>query len=156
MFPPGFLGTRADALMDVVVIAVVATPFLLTYSFRLAAAGRLDAHRRFQVSLLSVLLVAIVLFEIDVRLAGGSGSLMAGSSYAGTTGLRLLSLTHVLGAVATFLTWSVMTVLSLRRFRQILPGSFSRRHRQVGRLIYAGTVFTAVSAVAMYVVGFIL
>jgi hypothetical protein len=142
--------------MDVVVIAVVATPVLLTWSFRQARNGHYDTHRRFQAVFLAILLAAVTLFEVDVRLSGGSGSLMRGSSYAGTPGLRMLTLVHVLGAVATFMAWLILLIPSWRRYRQALPGTFSKRHRQVGKLVYAGTVFTAVTAVAMYVVGFIL
>ena len=154
--PHGFLGTRADALIDVVLLCVLANPLVFILSFRLARARKYEYHRRLQVYLLATLLFAVVLFEVDVRLSGGSGSLMRGSTYAGTAWLRFLLLAHVTGAVSTFLLWLVLAVLSLRRFRQVLPGSFSQTHRWLGLFVLAGNMYTAVSAILMYVCSFIL
>lgn len=154
--PRGFLGTRADILMDLVLLAVVATPFLFAFSFRLVRSRRHLAHKRVQVTLLIGLLTAVLLFELDVRLSGGSGSLMRASSYAGTLGLRLLTIAHVAGAICTFLVWFGLTMASARKVPGQLPGRFSARHRAVGRWIFAGSIYTAISALAMYVTGFIL
>ena len=154
--PHGFLGTRADALMDVVLLAVLATPVIFTLSFRLARGRKYASHRSLQTYLLAVLLAAVVLFEVDVRLSGGSGSLMRGSSYAGAPWLRFLLIAHVTGAVTTFLLWLGLVITSRRRFRQVLPGRFSALHRRLGRGVFAGTLYTAVSAILMYVCGFIL
>ncbi len=156
MLPKGFLGTRADVLMDVVFLAVLATPFLLMVSFRIARRHELGRHRTLQTALLSVLLVAVMLFELDVRLSGGSGSLMKGSSYAGTGGLRALVIAHVGGNVITFIAWLVLVVMSRRRFGAVLPGKFSLTHRRVGTWVFGGTVYGAVTAVAMYVIGFVM
>lgn len=156
MFPNGFLGTRANLLGDLVLLATLATPFLLWHSFKLARRRELLKHRRFQVILLGVLLVAIVLFEVDVRMASSQGGLMRDSAWHGTTTLRLLTLSHVIGAVLTFVGWLVLTIKSLSRFRSSLPGPFSRTHRRAGKAVFAGSVYTAVTAVGMYVMGFIL
>lgn len=156
MFPKGFLGTRADLLCDIVFLSTMATPFVLAYAIRLARAGKHRQHRALQTGLLSVLLVAVVLFELDVRLSGGSGSLMRGSSYAGTGQLKALVLAHVGGNVVTFFAWLYLVVASWRRFETALPGGFSARHRRLGRWVFAGTLYGAVTAVAMYTVGFVL
>ena len=156
MLPRGFLGTRADLLMDVVFIATLATPFILAWGIRFASRGELSRHRAVQTTLLCVLLVAVVMFEVDVRLSGGSGSLMKGSSYAGTGWLRGITVAHVLANIVTFFTWLVLVVRSWRRFQTTLPGAFSATHRRVGRWVFAGTVFGAVSAVVMYVLGVVL
>lgn len=156
MFPSGFLGTRANILGDIVLIATLATPFLLMHSFRLARRRELEKHRLFQLVLLGVLLCAIVLFEVDVRMASSTGGLMKDSGWAGTTTLRALTIAHVLGAVLTFIGWLALTIASVKRFRVRLPGAFSRRHRTLGKAVFWGSVYTAVSAGAMYVMGFIL
>lgn len=156
MFPDGFFGTRANILGDIVLVATLATPFLLMHSFRIARRREADRHRRFQLVLLGVLLCAIVLFEVDVRMASAGGGLMKDSSWAGTTTLRVLTLGHVLGAVATFAGWLALTIMSVKRFRATLPGAFSKRHRSLGKAVFWGSVYTAVTAVGMYVMGFIL
>lgn len=156
MLPRGFLGTRADVLMDVVFLATLATPFILAWGVRLAQARKLRQHRAVQTTLLWGLLLAVALFEVDLRLSGGSGSLMKGSSYAGTGLLRGVTLAHVLGNVLTFGLWLGVVVKGRRAFERELPGSATAAHRRGGRLVFAGTVFGAVSAVAMYVLGFVL
>lgn len=154
MFPPGFLGTRADVLMDVIFLATLSTPLVLLYAVRLAKQRRLKAHRALQTTLLAVLLLAVALFETEIRLSGGSGSLMKGSPYAGTGLLRGVLLAHVLANVVTFLVWAVLVVRSWKRFNRDLPGGFTDAHRRAGRFVFAGTVFGAVSAVVMYALGF--
>ncbi len=157
MLPQGFFGTRADVLMDVVFVSTLATPFIVVWGIGFARRGDFRRHRAVQTTLLAVLLVAVVLFEVDVRLSGGSGSLMKGSSYAGTGWLRGVTLAHVLANVVTFFTWLVLVVKSWRRFETpALPGTWGPRHRLLGRLVFAGLVFGAVSAVVMYVLGFVL
>lgn len=156
MFPPGFFGSRADVLMDVILLSTLLTPFVLLFAFRLAKQRKLKAHRNLQTALLSVLLVAVALFETEIRLAGGSGSLMKGSSFAGTGLLRGVLLAHVLANIVTFITWCVLVVRSWRRFDGALPGAFSARHRRTGLFVFGGTVFGAVSAAVMYVLGFVL
>lgn len=155
MLPRGFLGTRADLLMDVVFVSTLATPFILLWAIRLAKQQQLEQHRLVQTLLLVVLLIAVTLFEVDVRLSGGSGSLMKGSSYAGTGLLRGITLAHVLANVVTFFTWLVLVVKSRRRFKTELPGGFTPSHRRLGRFVFGGTVFGALSAVVMYGLGFI-
>jgi hypothetical protein len=155
MLPRGFLGTRADLLMDVVFVSTLATPFILVWAIRLAQQRQLEKHRFVQTLLLGVLLVAVALFEVDVRLSGGSGSLMKGSSYAGTGLLRGITLAHVLANVVTFIAWLVLVVKSRRRFNGALPGSFSASHRRLGRFVLGGTVFGALSAIVMYGLGFV-
>lgn len=155
MLPRGFLGTRADLLMDVVFVSTLATPFILVWAIRLAQQRQLEKHRLVQTLLLAVLLVAVALFEVDVRLSGGSGSLMKGSSYAGTGLLRGITLAHVLANVVTFIAWLVLVVKSRRRFNTELPGAFTPSHRRLGRFVLGGTVFGALSAVVMYGLGFV-
>ncbi|MFZ5438477.1 MAG: DUF420 domain-containing protein [Myxococcota bacterium] len=156
MFPPGFFGTRADLLMDVILVATLSTPFILAWAISLAKKGQHQKHRVVQVTLLVVLLLAVGLFETEIRLSGGSGSLMKGSSYAGTWWLRGILLAHVLANVVTFFTWLVLVFRSGKRFGTELPGAFTPSHRRVGKLVFAGTVFGAVSALIMYVLGFVL
>jgi len=156
MLPHGFLGTRADLLMDVVFISTLATPFILAWGIRYARQREFRKHRAVQTTLLCVLLVAVIFFEVDVRLSGGSGSLMKGSSYAGTGWLRGILLAHVLANIVTFFGWLVLVVKSWRRFERELPGPWAPTHRRMGRFVFGGTVFGAVSAVVMYVLGFVL
>lgn len=153
--PAGFLGTRADVLMDVVLIAMTLTPFILLYAIRLARRGAYVQHRAIQSGLLLVLLAAVVLFEVDVRLAGGSGSFLAGSKYAGSPALLWFLRVHIGVATLSMLTWLVVVAKGWRV--PLEPGPhFGPAHRRTGWLIFAGVTFTSISGAALYYVGFVL
>jgi putative membrane protein len=157
--PNGFLGTRADFLMDIVVVVFAVLPFLELWAISLVRKGEHDRHRRFQVGALVLILVAVVLFEVDIRLSGGTVAFMKDSPLQGTTFLRVFLITHVLIAITTFTAWAVHDVKSWRRQRAdvpSLPGDWSAKHRRVGKRIYVGIVLTSITGIALYVMGFVL
>jgi hypothetical protein len=63
---------------------------------------------------------------------------------------------HIVVAVATYALWTWLVVTSRRRFPIELPGRFSRRHRQLGTLVFGGLCFTAASATAVFTLAFVL
>jgi uncharacterized membrane protein YozB (DUF420 family) len=153
--PAGFLGTRGDLLMDVVVVAIVLTPFLFLWAVRLARRGEYRRHRNLQTTLLTTLLAAVVLFELDIRLTGGTQAFLADSPHLGRPLLTWLLRTHVLVAVLSFGLWSLVVVQAWRARMDLNPGLFSAIHRRRGYWVFAGTVFTAVSGVWLYWLGFV-
>jgi putative membrane protein len=146
-------GTRAWLLIDVTFLVTLAAPLVVVVSLALARRRRLDAHRRLQIGLLVVCIAAVLALELCIRLAGGSGAFLMHSGYPGL--VRAVLAVHVTCAVATYAAWTWLAVASHRRFRGALPGSFSRRHRRVGRLVFSGLCVTALSAAAMYTLAFI-
>ncbi len=154
MLPPGFLGTRADVLVDIILLATAVTPFLMLYAFRLARRANYAEHRRAQIILPSVMLVAVVLFEIDIRMSGAD-AFLAGSSFPYKRFLSVFLVVHVAVAIISFLGWVVLATISSRRFLKVLPGSFSAIHRFYGKLIFSGVTFTAVSGIALYFLVFV-
>jgi putative membrane protein len=148
-------GTRAWFLVDCTFLVTLAAPLVVFVSLALARRRRLDAHRRLQVGLLVVCIAAVLVLELCIRLAGGSGAFLAHSGAQRTGLVRVVLAVHVTCAVATYAAWTWLAVVSHRRFRGSLPGSFSRRHRQVGRLVYRGLCLTAISAAVMYTLAFI-
>ncbi|AMV36527.1 DUF420 domain-containing protein [Planctomyces sp. SH-PL62] len=153
--PQGFLGTRGDVLMDAVLVAIVLTPFLFLWAVRLARSGRYKAHRNLQTCLLTLLLVAVVLFEIDIRLSGGTEAFLEGSPYAGSSLLKWLLRTHVAVAVSSFALWAWLVVLAWKHRMDLHPQLFSAVHRRRGYWVFAGTVFTSLTGVWLYVIGFV-
>lgn len=156
MFPPGFLGTRADVLTDLITVGYGIIPLVLYLSSRLARRGRHRLHRTIQCSCLALLTVILILFETNIRLSGGSQALFMTSSFSETPLLRTTFLVHLAIAVGTYLTWVALTWVSWRRFRGTLPGTFSAAHGRIGRLVIAGNIGTAVTGVWLYLVGFVL
>jgi putative membrane protein len=156
MFPRGFLGTRSDLLMDIVLVAVTAVPFLMLYAFRLTKHREFTKHRNIQVLLVSVVFTAVVLFEIDIRASGGAKAFLGSGPLSGTTFLRVFLTVHVLVALLSFTGWLALAVASWKKFAHALPGRFSMDHRRYGKLIFSGAVFTAASGAALYVMSFVL
>src|SRR4051812_17307097 len=67
----GFLGTRATFMLDVVGLAMIAVlPLLGTSIYLVAYRQRYALHKRLQLTMGSILLVAVVLFELDMRING--------------------------------------------------------------------------------------
>lgn len=152
--PAGFLGTRGDVLMDAVVVAIVLTPLLFLWAVRLARRGEFARHRNLQTALLGLLLAAVVLFEVDIRLSGGTAAFMADSPYLGSALLKWLLRMHVVVAILSFGLWSYLVVQAWRARMDLYPQLFTAAHRRRGYWVFAGTVFTAVSGVWLYWLGF--
>jgi len=150
---PGFLGTRADLMTDVVVVGFVAIPPLLWWSAGRARQGHHQLHRAVQSATLAVLTVLLVLFELNIRLRGES-VFLSGEAEASLF-LRASLYFHLFCAVATFLGWAALVAISWPRFGRALPGGFSARHRLCGRAVIAGTVLTALTGAELYAVAFV-
>lgn len=144
-----------DAIATSTYAATLAAPIVTLLSVRHARAGRHDKHRTIQIALLAVCWLSVLALELRIRLAGGSGSLVATAPPDLRAWARGLLLVHVAVAVATYVAWTWLAVASARRFTRELPGSFSRRHRRTGRWILAGLWFTAASATGMYALIFV-
>ncbi len=156
MFPPGFLGTRADFLTDLITVGYGVIPLVLYLSARRARRGEHRLHRAVQCGCLAALTVILILFETNIRMRGGSDALFVTSSFAATPLLRITLLVHLAIAVSTYLGWLGLTVISWRRFATSLPGSFSATHRRVGMAIIVGNIATAVTGAWLYMLGFVL
>ena len=157
MFPQGFLGTRADALMDIVILALIAVVPIVFFNWRLARSGQYPLHKKLQISL-AVLLGAVVgLFEYNLRLQGGIFKATAASSYAGTGTLNFWIYFHTFFAVTTIFIWIGLIIASLRNFpNPPRPGDFSGKHRFWGRIGMIWMLVTGVTSIPVYIYGFAL
>lgn len=157
MFPPGFLGTRADVLIDIVTLSFVVILPLLIWSWRLARIRKnYRLHRNVQLSLAITLAVVVSIFEYDLAQSGGIFELVKGSAWEGTALLNWIIYVHTLFAVLASLSWVVLIVASLIRFASPpSPNSFSGTHRLWGRIGMIAMIGAAVTAPPLYYFGFI-
>jgi hypothetical protein len=157
MFPQGFLGTRADLLMDIVIVALVAVVPIVLYNWRLARIGDYPRHKAMQIALASLLALVVAVFEYNLRLQGGIFVATAASSYAGTATLNFWIYLHTLFAITTLVIWVALVALSLRRFpRPPAPNAFSATHRRWGRIGMVWMLLTGVTSLPVYVYGYAL
>lgn len=157
MFPHGFLGTRADLLMDIVIVALVAVVPIVLYNWHLARAGRYPRHKALQVGLATLLAVVVGVFEYNLRLQGGIFAATAASRYAGTATLNGWIYVHTFFAITTLLVWVVLIAVSLRRFPSPpAPNGFSATHRRWGRIGMVWMLLAGITSIPVYVYGYAL
>jgi uncharacterized membrane protein YozB (DUF420 family) len=154
--PPGFLGTDADILMDVVVCSLAIVLPLLAVSWRWVRAKHYTRHRNLMISLGSTLAVVVSLFEIDVRLAGGAFGLAKNSGLAGTAVMNASIWIHLPIAAFTALLWLTLILVSMRRFPKppAPTEEFSAKHRFWGRIAMLAMTLTGLTGIELYVVLF--
>ena len=150
----GFLGTRADTLIDLAIVFFVLAPFLMVYALRLAAQRRHREHRNLQAGLLLAAVVAVLMLEISLRF-GGAGEAFAASSLYGPP-MTALFVVHLAIAIPTFILWCWLAALSWRRFSHTLPGPFGRTHRRWGKLAFVSLCLSSATGIGLYVMGFAL
>lgn len=153
LLPTGFLGTRADVLMDVTIVLFTVLPLAMLGAFWLVRRGRPRAHRNMQLGMLALVIPALILLEVDIRLSGGSVAFVSQGSLSPAF-MRWFLLFHIAIAVATFVSWLRLAIISFRRFGVSLPGPFGARHRRWGKVTFWGVCMTSGTGCALYVLLF--
>jgi len=156
----GFLPTRGSIMLDVVFVAMFAiVPVLLFSIYLVKYRGNFALHKTIQIASAVVLLVAVVAFEVDVRLFTDWELLAAPSPYyqADTWCPVWISLViHLCVAIPTPLLWIVVIVQALRRFPSPpTPGAHSGAHKTLGWIAAIGMVLTAVTGWVFYWMAFV-
>ncbi len=155
MLPAGFLGTRADILMDLVLLSFIVILPAISWSWLKVRAGGYKAHKSAQLTLGVILFVAVAMFEIDMKLAGGIFELTKESRYNGTTLLNSWIYGHTVVAILTSIIWVLLIIFSLKRFpNPPEPAEFSKTHRFWGRLGMVTMMLAGLSAFPLYYYGF--
>ena len=157
----GFLGTRGSLMLDVVFLAMFVVVPLLAVSVYLVKYRRQYAlHKKLQLAMAAVLLVAVLLFEVDIRLNGWehraapSPYFDPANKWTCPAGISLI--VHLSFAVPTLILWVLVVIQALRRFpRPPLPGAHSRWHTRWGFIAAAGMVLTAVTGWLFYWLAFV-
>ena len=152
--PDGLFGTRADLLMDAGITLLTSMPLLMLWAFRLARRRRHTAHRNVQSATLAIVLVVLVIFEIDLRMRGGSAFIDQFPERAAI--VRAVLKGHIVVATATFFAWFGLGLISWTRFSKSLPGTFSRLHKSLGKATFVGACLVSVSGAAIYALLYVL
>lgn len=152
----GFLGTRASLGMDVVLVGLLAVLPLFAWSVHLVRRHRnFVAHKRLQWIIVTALLAAIVVFEVDVRLVSDWKLRAAASPWWPAGVLTALGI-HLIFAVTTLvlLVW-VLWEASRRFPTPPAANAHSPRHRFMARLAGLDLVLTAVTGSFFYWLAFV-
>lgn len=151
----GFLGTRGSLMLDLVFLAMFAVVPVMAVSVALVKwGGRYQLHKRIQILLAAVLLVAVTVFEVDIRIHGWRERAEPSPYYASGAVDRMLAV-HLFFAIPTVLIWAYVVIAALRRFPHIpVPGPYSRRHKFWGWIAVVEMTMTAVTGWLFYWMAF--
>lgn len=126
------------------------SPFGVYYAVTLAKKKDYKRHKKIQNFVFYISVLGVLGLEMLIRYSGGSGSLASNSAYYGTSFFTITLVSHILVAVLTYILWTVLIILSNRKFKKSLPGKFSKTHKRVGYIVFVGLIYSAISALAVY------
>lgn len=159
----GFLPLgRGSIMLDVVFVAMfVVVPALAASIYLVKVRGRYELHKKLQLVLASVLLVAVLLFELDMQFitrwetrAEPSPYFSEANKWSCPAGISLI--VHLCFAVPTLLLWIYVIVQALRLFsRPPKPGPHSAAHARWGWAASIGMLLTAVTGWVFYWLAFV-
>jgi hypothetical protein len=158
----GFLpGGRGSLMLDVVVVAMLVVVPLLAASIWLVKKRRnYRLHKMLQLTMATVLLAAVLLFELDIRLHGWMHRAVASpffdsqAPWRSPAGISLI--VHLVFAVPTVLLWAAVVGLALRHFgKDPHPGPHSRWHIPLGWAAAVGMGLTAATGWVFYWLAFV-
>lgn len=140
-----------------VLILTLISPFVSLYAVSFIKKGDYKTHIVIQKRLFSACIIALLVLEGLIRFSGGSGSLVAHSDYVNTSFFKSLLLVHIIGAVLTYIIWGTLVLTSHKKHKKSnLPGSFSRLHKKLGYITIAGLFYTAITALMVFLLTFVL
>lgn len=148
--PGGFLpGSRASLILDLIVVTMaVVLPVMIYSLLQVRRHKRYEKHRNLQIVLGVLLGIAILCFEVDMRLSGWR-HLAEPSPYYETLVFPALYV-HLCFAVPTLVLWSY-TIFQAVRHQIISAPSASRfRHKTFGRLSAYSMIATTLTGWIFY------
>jgi putative membrane protein len=154
----GFLGTRASFMLDVVFLAMFVVVPVLGWSVWLVRYRRnFSLHKRVQLALAGVLLVAVTAFEIDMQfLSKWEERAVRPPATTPSNNVYAALYVHLVFAVTTAALWVWVVVQALRRFaKPPAPGEHSRQHMLLGRVAALDMLLTAVTGWVFYWLAFV-
>jgi uncharacterized membrane protein YozB (DUF420 family) len=141
----GFLPmSRASFTLDFIALAMAAViPVMLVSLYQVRERKNYQLHKRIQILLGLVLGVAILVFELDMRLYGWRQYAEASPYY---TTLVIPSLIfHLFFAIPTLFLWIYTIVMALRQRIDTENGKSRFRHKFFGRLSAYAMIGTTLS-----------
>lgn len=152
----GFIpNSRGSLMLDLVAVAMVAVLPFLALAIGLAKWQKNYAqHKRLMLSLSIILLIAVILFELEMRLIGWRHLAEPSPYYVSLVPSALT--VHLICSVSTVLTLGLTVVLALKRFaKPPRPGDHSALHKALGKLAAVGLCLTSVTGWFFYYIAFI-
>ncbi len=147
--------SRATLMLDLVTVAmVIIIPMLAWSLYQVRVHRNYALHGKVQLILGTSLLVAVLLFEIDMRLHGWRHLATASRFYGNW--LNPVLYVHLFFAISTTILWIWTIVGAVRGFaKPPAPGPYSVKHKNVAIFAAIGMFCTAITGWTFYVMAFI-
>lgn len=164
MLRDGFLGNHASFMLDFVVVALVLIVPILLYSlYAVKVQHQYTLHRRLQLLLGGVLLLAVALFEIDLHFVQGGWEAVVAKRPESMkltpeqfNEVRTVLRVHLIFAISTPLLWIVTIAAALRKFpNPPTPGPHSPWHKILGWASAVDISLTSVTGLIFYYFAFV-
>lgn len=139
-----------NSIMTAVLFLTFFSPFVVYYGVKQAKNKDYNTHRKTQNHTYIICVLGVLSLEVLIRYSGGSGSLASESIYYGHTFFTIILVSHIFIAVLTYLLWTILIIYSNRKFQKSLPGTFSKNHKKMGLIIFGGLIYTAITALLVY------
>lgn len=151
----GFLPTRGSYVLDAIFVAMFAIMIFLSANIVLVKKGYYQVHRNLQLTLSLILVVAIIIFEIDVRFFTQWRELAKSSRFYADGWVDWAMAIHLSFAIPTPFVWGFVIYQALRKFPSpAAPSDHSAVHRRWG-WIAAGMMYgTGITGCVFYWLAF--
>lgn len=155
----GFLGTRGSLMLDVVFVAMMlVVPLLGISRFLVRNRQRYQLHRRMQIVLAVVLLLAVLAFEIEIRVFGWTQRATDSPYWLDgkwNDWIDYSLIVHLCFAIPTPFIWAGLIFAAIRGFpKPTQPGSHSATHRRWGTIAMAMMTLTSLTGWVFYWLAF--
>ena len=156
----GFLGNRASFMLDLVFLAMfVVVPVMCWSIHQVKYKQRYVLHKQVQIGIGVVLLLAVTLFEVDMRINGWRLRANPSPYYDDDwfTGMVNWSLwIHLTFAISTTVLWIYVIIQAIRKFpRTAVPNEYSPTHQLWAKIAAADMCLTALTGWIFYWLAFV-
>lgn len=158
----GFLGYRSTFMLDFVVSALILiVPLLLFSLFTVKMKRNFALHKKLQILLGAVLLVAVSAFEIDVQIMHGGWQNIVNQRETPLTPeqfgyVKNVLYVHLVFAITTPIFWATTLFLALKRIpNPPAPCAHSSLHKKLGWISTIDITLTSLTGLYWYYVAFV-
>jgi hypothetical protein len=153
----GFLGTRASLVLDLLFLAMFVVVVVLSWSIcQVRYRRRYQLHKWVQIVIGVVLLVAVVIFELDIRTHGWESRAAGHLGGKPTSGVYNALYVHLVFAISSVILWPVVIIRALWNFpNPPAPADHSRWHIRWGYIAAIDMALTSITGWIFYWLAFV-
>lgn len=107
-------------IIGMLILSIIA-PFVSLYAVSLIKKKGYKKHIQIQKTLFWICLIAVIILEVQIRISGGSGSLIVDGKYVGTDLFKYTLTAHIIGAVLTYIIWAITIFVSNTKWKKKEP-----------------------------------